>query len=205
MREFTARRKRRPSSSTTPRKPSRDRFTARGEQAIVVEHDAARVARPGWEGDGVIGIVLGEFSAIADEEKVAIVGLAADPGIDQEAAGNGVVGGVIVAKLDGIRCRRSRDGVRHMHGKGLVLRAEAAQHRLQLRGGSEGGELAGEDIRGNRCQRDEEHHRREGHEQVGDNKAIAHLPQHVVDEPPVEDDATEDQPDRDNNREGQAC
>ena len=139
--------------------------------------------------------MLRELSAVVDEAKAAVVGLGADPGIDYESTGNGVVGGIVIAELDRGCRRRSSDGVRDVYGKGLVLRTETAEAGLQFRACGEGGELPGEDVGGDGREGDEEDHGRESHQQVGDDETIAHLPQHVGDEPAVKDDAAEDQAD----------
>jgi hypothetical protein len=61
---------------------------------------------------------------------MAMVGRSADPGIDHEATGNAVVRGLIVPEFDGVRGWCASDGMRHVHGEGLVLRTEAAEGGL---------------------------------------------------------------------------
>ncbi len=101
-----------------------------------------------------------------------------------------MAGGIVVSKFDRIGGRRAGDGMGHVHGEGLILRAKSAECRLQLRGCGEGGELPGEDVRRNTRQRDEEHDRGKSHQQVRDDQTVAHLPQHLVDQPAVQDDAS---------------
>ncbi len=141
--------------------------------------------------------MLREFPAVVDEEQMAIPCLVGHPRIDQETARNPMVGHIVVGEFHRIRGRRACYGVGHVHGEGLILCAEAAKRPVQLGGCGKSCELAREDVRRDCGQRDKEYHRREAHQQVGDDQAIAHLPQHVVDEPAIEDDATEDHPDRD--------
>ena len=176
------------------------------EEAAAIEHNAAEgIVRPGRIADRVIVAMLRQFPAVVDEEQMAIdqSRSTAYPCIDHEAAGNAVIGGLVVSQLNGVCGGRAGDGMGHMHSEGLIFRTQRPRVELSSEVAAIGCELAGEDIRCNRRQSDEKHHWRQAHEQVGDDEPIAHLPQHMVDQPSVEDDEGKNQPYRNSDEDRQ--
>jgi hypothetical protein len=142
--------------------------------------------------------MLRQFPAVANQQQMAVVALAgAHPGVHQQATENGVIRAFIIGKLYGVYRGRTRDGVGHVNGKSLVLRAQSAEYGIQLGGRRVSGKLARKDICRNGGERRKEHQWCQSHQQIGDDQPVAHLPQHMVHQPSVEDDQREDQPHRD--------
>ncbi len=94
------------------------------EEAAAVEHNAAKtIVRPGGIVDRVIRVMLRQFPAVVDEEKMTMVGLSGQPRIDHETARDAVIGGFVVGQLNRVRGGRAGNGMSHVDGEGLILRA----------------------------------------------------------------------------------
>ena len=91
-----------------------------------------------------------------------------------------------LGQIDVARLRIQGHRVRHMQVKGAIRGRDMSQLRLDLGARGEDRKLAGKNIEQDQRQRYKKHHRRESHQQIGDNQPVAYLPQKASEDPAPE-------------------